>query len=197
MKDCVNLQNDRPLSRADRFNRFYLTVVIAVGTGMAFSVMIAILLDVLIGLITAVISGVFYHILKTMALSRFLGLTLRIGEKGLCITSISAQGATRYTLPHRLMWLDVTELDDGVLKAEGNESLTTLTLPDTLTRISPNALSDAPALSTLRFRGNADAFAALTQGMTLSTLRVITDVSEEPPLTPAPPTELEQWEDVS
>lgn len=162
----------RYVYRMRRFDRFYLTLVICMGAVVALAIVVAVVANVLVGLCAAIAVAVLYSRFKKDALHRMLRLSCSAAVEGLCITSLFADGDGVLYVPDRLMGLCVTALGDAPFAKGGNEAVTVLYLPDTLTAIGPNALTGLDALEKICFAGTPDAWERIEKPTDLSGLTV-------------------------
>lgn len=160
-------------SNTERFARAYWLTVALLGVLSVGAIVVAIVLNVLVGLCIAVLVAVGYSYAKRLTLKHYLGLTLASAEYGLTVVSLSARGNTQYTLPSRLMGMELTALTSGALATEGNDALSVLWLSESLTQIALPTKEEAPALTTVLFSGSDESFYARLCGPLPTHLAVV------------------------
>lgn len=164
---------ERYLSSLSSFSRTYWFLVACVGVIVLFSVVVAIVWQISLGLLSGIAGAVLYEYFKRDAFRTHLGMRVKIENGGLSVTSLHAKGKEMLYLPEALVGWQIRELGEGAMGAKRNENLTVLYLPASLRRIEKGAFDGCPALSEIRFAGSRDAFEKIAcdadlSGITLS-----------------------------
>ena len=167
--------------RVKKFNRSYLTIVIAAGAVMAAAVTVAVLWRVSVGLLLGICGAVAYMLLLSDMMKRELGLWYKRTEGGIACSVISSkklEGEKERALPERLMWLDVTALCAPEGKDTPDTCAETLYLPVSVKRIEADALSGMAALKRIVYGGSAEEWREVLCEADLSGIEIETQSAE-------------------
>ncbi len=148
----------RYVYRMRRHEQSYLTLVIIIGAIMAMAIVVAVVANVLVGLSIAIVAAFAYEHFKKNAMRRILRLSYAAVTEGLCVTLLSANGEAELYVPDRLIGLRVTALGNAPFATVGNESVTALYLPSTLTTVGKDVFSGLDSLESICFEGSRDAW---------------------------------------
>ena len=142
------------LSRLERFNDFYLTLVIVSATVCVGGIAIAIHLNLLAGVLTVLASAVLYAVLSITRTYSLLGLRLKSirGTQHVCRADCVIDGSV--FIPNRLMWADVTRIDDGALASDKNQELEFVYLPRGIEVIGKDVFGEHASRVTVLFEGD-------------------------------------------
>ena len=141
--------------RVDKFSKFYLFLLCIIGGGAALAIAIAVVKDVVIGGAIGIITALVYKYFVNDELNKSFGVSYRSAEEqGVVVTRARVRYGDEYWIPKRLMYMDVTEVDDKAFRAAKNSSLKTVHLPKTLKRIGKDIFDGCASLECICFEGD-------------------------------------------
>jgi hypothetical protein len=151
--------------RYEKFNSFYLQLVVLCAIVAAATIAVAVLADIIVGICVAIMLALFYVYFSRDELRRSLGIVCLVCGASLRVTSIHTVISISLTdafVPARLMWYDVTEIASGALANEKTSELKRLHVPKTVTLIEKGAFDGCDTLNTLIFERNEEEFKKIT-----------------------------------
>lgn len=137
-------------------NDSYLVTVIICAAIVALGIALAVLWNTFAGLGLAIVAVLLYMLITKKILDKNLGISYRSTSGELSVVSYRARGKEEIFVPHRLLWLDVTEIDSHAFKHESASNLRTVHLPSTIKSIGENAFEDCGALELICFEGSPE-----------------------------------------
>ncbi len=179
----VNIENAVTLTpeenfakKYEKFNSFYLQLVVLCAIVAAATIAVAIIADVIVGICVAILLAIFYVYFSQDELRRSLGIVCCVSHASLKITSIRAVRSISLTdafVPARLMWYDVAEIASGALANKKTAELERLHLPKTVDLIEKGAFDGCETLNTLIFECSKEEFKKITVEEDLSRFDLI------------------------
>lgn len=169
---------ERPSAEAEfiealkKTNSAYLGTVIISASIVAAGIAIAAFLNVFAGLGLGIVAILLYMFTTKQILDKHLGITYRSTSGELAVVLLKARDKEEIFIPHRLLWLDVTELDSGAFGDGTAKSVHTIHLPATLKAIGDGAFDGCEALATVCFEGSEEEWSAIEKGELPDTLEI-------------------------
>lgn len=142
------------LTRLKRFEDFYLTLVIICAALCVGGAVVAILLNLAIGILIAVTGAVLYALLSPRRAYSLLGLRPKNVRGGINVTRADCENGDTVFVPDRIMWADVTSIEDGAFASEKNSEVLFIHLPATLEHIGKDVLGEHAERVTVFFEGS-------------------------------------------
>lgn len=179
----VKLDIAEELSRKKQaFNKFYLELVILCALICAVAIVLSVLVYVFAGIAVAMIAVVAYKLLLDRELRRKFGLSYRRVEGGLAVAPIKGgerqdDGTLAISVPDRLMWLDVVELERAQKNPE--TGISELYLPNSIRKIDKSVIESMTELKSIRFGGTQESFTELLDGELREGVELIFDAGSE------------------
>ena len=140
----------------EKVNSSYLTIVIVCACIAACGIAIALLLYLWLGVAVAFSSALVYMLWVKLTLRRELGISYESVSGALTVTKLAANGREEIFIPSRLLWINVTRIEDKAFSSEGASSVKSVHLPATLTEIGENVFEGADALERVYFEGTQE-----------------------------------------
>ncbi|MBQ8849583.1 MAG: hypothetical protein IJ011_04550 [Clostridia bacterium] len=170
--------------KIQKFNKFYLWLVIAVGVVMVAAITVAVYVSVFAGVIVGIVGALVYLLLLSDEMKRSLGLWYRRIDGGISVSVISPKGKkaakeTERYIPERLMRLDVVAIDAPEGKDAPDALAEVLYIPRSVKRIEAGALSGMVSLSRIIYAGSAEEWAAVVCEDELEEIEVICETQSE------------------
>ena len=153
-----NFEEDIELLRKKEkeFNRFYLTFVLICSGICVAGIIVSIFTYVFVAAIVFAVVYAAYKMILSVELKKRFGIAYRLAEDGLEVSVVRdvkcGTDERAVYLPKRIMWLDVVALAPAHGNADAN--VTELYIPDSVKRISAEALCEMTALCTVRYGGS-------------------------------------------
>ncbi len=158
-----NIKAEEEMSAADAFiadlksvNDSYLTIVMISMAMVALGVVVAAFISVAAGLACAICAVLLYMFTTKTVLQKKLGITYKSTSGQLSVIALLAKGREEIWIPRRLLWLDVTELDEKLFTHGGTESIRILHLPRTIKTIGTSAFEPCEALTDIYYEGSEE-----------------------------------------
>ncbi len=170
--------NEKFSKKLQKFNSFYLQLVVLCSIVAAATIAVAIIADVIIGICVAITLAIIYVYFSRDELRRSLGIACFVSNASLRVTAIRAVKSISTTdvfVPARLMWYDVTEIASGALVNKRNAELEKLYVPKTVTLIEKGAFDGCETLNTVIFEHSNDEFKKITVEEDLSRFELVFD----------------------
>ena len=164
--------------KLQKFNSFYLQLVVLCAAVAAATIAVAIIADVIVGICVALTLAIIYVYFSRDELRRSLGIACLVSDASLKVTAIRAVRSISMTeafVPSRLMWYDVTVIANGALVSKKNSELERLYIPKTVSLIEKGAFDGCEALNTIVFEHSEDEFKKITVEDDLSRFTLIFD----------------------
>ena len=161
--------------RLEKFNGFYLLVVLASIVSLGVGIFVAVTSDLLWG-VAIFFAAIFIYVYFTSSeLHEKLGIWYKTDAGSLFVTKCRARYGDIFYIPARLLWYDVEEICDNAFfsPANKNAELRAIYLPKTLKRIGKNAFASCAALSEIHFEGTKEEFGKIENGTSLDGLEII------------------------
>ena len=146
----------------------YLLVVIVSAILALIGIWIAVSIKVSYGLMCAMAAVVFYIFAVGNILYKRLGIAYASTTGQLRITKYHAKGRADAWIPRRLLWLDVTEIDDGAFDQDSSREITTVHLPLTLRHIGKDVFKGCEKLERICFEGSREEWESIESETDLS-----------------------------
>ena len=164
---------ERYLLRLKEFSSFYLMLVTVCAVTYVAAIAIAIILNLLIGVALAIFTAIIYFFFSTQEPKRYLGISCKLCAGRIHITHLeAAYGDTAY-VPSRLMWADVTKIDDGALASDENASISSLYLPSSIELIGKDIFGNNPTRPVIYYEGTLEEWEKISTQTDLSKLLVV------------------------
>lgn len=160
----------------EKFNSFYLQLVILCGIVAAATITVVIVADVTVGICVGMILAIVYIYFSRDELKRSLGISCLVSNASLKVTSIQTVNSISLTdafVPAHLMWYDVTEIASGALSNSKNGELERLYIPKTVTLIEKGAFDGCNTLNTIAFECNEEDLKKITVKEDLSRFTLV------------------------
>ncbi len=171
--------------RQGDFNSFYTYLVIASATIFMCGIAVAIIVNLIVGIIMAIAAPVVYWSFCADELKKKLGITYKTASGELWVTGCKATYGERFYIPARLLWYDVTELGESAFNKADNLNITCIYLPRSLKRIKKDAFVGCASLDTVCFEGDETLWSSIDGIDELNGITV-TFNAEYPPLPQKP-----------
>ena len=152
--ECISTEAEF-IESLKKTNSAYLGTVIISAAIVAAGVAVAAFLNVFAGLALGIVAILLYMFTTKQILNKNLGIFYRSTSGELAVVSLKARGKEEIFIPHRLLWLDVTEIDSGAFNDGSAGNMHTIHLPATLKVINESAFDGCGALTTICFEGSA------------------------------------------
>ncbi len=140
-------------------SKLYLVTVIISAIMILAAIFVAVNIKVSVGLICGMVAVVYYIITVTHILKKKLGISYTSTTGQLKITELLGKNREEIWIPRRLLWLDVTEIEDEAFDHECSRKIKVLHLPSTLKRIGKDAFKSCESLERICFEGNDEEWA--------------------------------------
>lgn len=137
-------------------SKFYTVTVIISALMILAAIFIAVNIKVSTGLICGMVAVLYYIATVTHILKKKLGIAYTSTTGQLRITGVFGKGREEIWIPRRLLWLDVTELEDKAFCHECSKNIKVVHLPATLTRIGKNAFDGCESLERILYEGSIE-----------------------------------------
>ena len=151
------------LTRLKRFCDFYLALVISCAMLCAVGIVVAILLNLAIGILIAVLGAVLYAVILPRRAYSLLGLRVKSVRGGIHVARADCEDGDTLFIPDRIMWADVTAIEDGAFASEKNANVLFVHLPATLERIGKDVFGERAERITVFFEGSESAWERLSK----------------------------------
>ncbi len=168
---------ERYLGRLAAAERFYLQLVIAVAAACAIAIAIAVIENVLLGVALSVFSAAVYIFFSTDELYKQLGVRYNDICGRMHITRAVAKYGDTLIIPSRLIWVDVTKIDDGAFASDKNSELARIYLPRGIEYIGKDIFGDMPTPEVF-YEGSREEWSAIEGSDAISISRVSFDVPQ-------------------
>lgn len=171
--------NEKFAKKYQKFNSFYLQLIILCAIVAAATIAVAIIADVIVGICVAITLAIIYVYFSRDELRRSLGIACVVSRANLRVTAIRAVRSISTAdafVPARLMWYDVTEIASGALVSKKNTELERLYIPRTVTFIEKGAFDGCETLNTIIFERSQSDFDKITVEEDLSRFDLVFDV---------------------
>ncbi len=164
------------LSHLTRFNGFYLSLVVICIALCIGGTVIAILLNLAVGIILAVAAAVLYATLSTRRAYSLLGLRFKSVRGEIHITSIDCVFEDTVYVPDRLVWADVTRIGDGAFASEKNKDLLFVYIPRGIEHIGEDIFGENTSHITVFFEGDDKEWERIDKHTDFSSITVMCSV---------------------
>ncbi len=148
-------------ARLSKFKTFYTMLVILAAAGIGIAIATAILSDLLLGAVIAIVTVFCYVRFCTSEMRDKLGLTYKTDTASLTITSCRPRYGDVLYIPAKLLWYDVEAIGDEAFKAKKNTELREVYFPKSLKKIGKDIFVSCPNLEAVRFEGTKEEWDAL------------------------------------
>ena len=163
-----------------QFNTFYIQLLLSVGVIIAIGIALAVIYNVVLGVIVA-LSGVFlYRYLAVDEMSKKLGIRYSSGVGGITVLSCRARYGDVMWIPSRLIWFDVIKIGDKAFASEKNLELKRVFLPKTLKEIGSDIFEGCDALCEIHFEGTREEWEEIAKSSDVSTYKIYFDAKYPP-----------------
>ena len=181
IENAVTLTSvEKYAKKLQKFNSFYLQLIILCAIVAAATIAVAIIADVIVGMCVAITLAIIYVYFSRDELRKSLGIACFVSHASLKVTAIRAVRSISMTeafVPSRLMWYDVTDIASGALVSKRNAELEKLYIPKTITFIEKGAFDGCETLNTIIFEHSSDEFKKITIEEDLSRFALEFDAS--------------------
>lgn len=168
---------ERYVQNLDRFQRFYLQLLIFAVAIAAAILAVALIRSVWMGLLFSLLLVFLYQYFLSAELKNKLGLSVKSIPGGLSASLLSSTADEEMWIPTSLLYTPVTELGVARSKGETNQSLHILHIPASVSHICKDAFSEFSSLDTLAFEGSCEAWEDIVTDADISELTVLYDVA--------------------
>lgn len=172
-------QGDGFEQRMTKFASFYLYLIIMCGAFCAIAITVAVIWRVSVGILLAIIASLTYKLFLTDEMKKRLGYFSRRVSDGLALRAARKCTDEVIYVPEKLLWLDVTQIDERAFGDHMGGDAEEIVLPATLKRIGADAFVGCKALKTVRFRGDREQWNAIECLSDMSPYTVVFDNGEE------------------
>ena len=167
-----------------KFNKFYFWLVIAVFALFGAAIATALYLNVLAGVTIAICAAAAYILLVADEVKRTFGLAYNRVDGGLSVCVALPRGKNDLAeeerrIPERLLWLDVVELSVVDEKKSSDSKVRTLYVPRSVKRIKASFFATTPSLTTIRYLGCEEEWAAVVCEAELNGIEIIFEMQNE------------------
>ena len=142
------------LSRLNSFNGFYLVLIVICIALCIGGTVIAVLLNLAVGIILATLAAALYAILSTRRAYSLLGLRFKHVRGEIHITSIDCALEDTVYVPDRFVWADVTRIGDGAFASKKNKDLLFVYIPRGIEYIGADVFGNNTSHVTVFFEGD-------------------------------------------
>ncbi len=139
----------------------YKQLVIACAAVMAAAIIVAITANILLGASLAIFCAGVYLYFSTEEIYKQLGLKYTHEEGSLHIKKAVAKYGDTLFIPSRLLWADVTHIDDGALSSEKNAELNRVFLSKNITHIGADVFGDHSPRIEIYYEGSEEEFSRI------------------------------------
>lgn len=164
------------IGKIERFDSFYLQLVILCMIVAATVIAVSMLASVLLGFIVGIALAVIYAYFSRDELKRTLGIAFTVDNASIKVTELRSIIMADAFVPDRIMWYDVTEISCGALANENTQGLERLHIPSTVKRIEKGAFDGCDSLTTLLFACGAEELEKMSVEADISRFEVRFDV---------------------
>lgn len=151
----------------------YLHTLIISGAVILGAIAVAVFYRVSIGIALAVLGVVIYSIAASNTLYNKLGLAYRSSTGKMTVTEAYGRRRSTVFIPERIMMLDVCEISDRAFDHKSSETVSTVYLPATLTRIGKDVFRGCPELREIHYAGSASQWELIESDTDLGDITVI------------------------
>ena len=170
----------RYIQRMQKFQKYYMQLIMIVGGIIAVSVVIAVVFNLLLGASIAVFAAILYASWTTSEMYRDIGLKYKSIVGGIKITACKARYGEIMWIPASLIHFDVIEIADNAFLGRSNEELTKLFLPKTLTYIGKDVFCGCESLKEIFFEGSKQDWEKIEKDTDMSCYKIIFDAKYPP-----------------
>ncbi len=146
---------DEYKSRLERFQKYYLLLVLLTALAVCVGIVIAVLVNLLIGVCLSVISACVYVYFSIDEAQKSLGIRFKNTNGYVVISRLYDTLGGTAVVPNRLIYADVREIGDGALDGEKNALLCELYIPKSVKKIGKDIFADGTHV-TIKYEGSAD-----------------------------------------
>lgn len=164
---------ERYLLYLNEFSSTYLLLVTASGITYAAAIAIAVISNVLIGIALAIFTAIIYFYFSTEEPKRYLGLSCKNIAGRIHVTKIAPSYGDTVYVPSRLMWADVTSLDDGALSANEETPLAALYLPRSIEHIGKELFGNNETRPVIYYEGSIEEWEKINTETDLTEITVV------------------------
>lgn len=161
------------LSSLKAFSEFYLRLIISVGAACAAAIVIAVIFNVIAGIVLALFSSTVYLYFTAVGLKRKLGISYKNINGSVIITHISAMYGNTVYIPGRLIWCDVTEIRDKALALPDVASMESIYIPKSIRRIGKDIFGDISVSAVIYYEGSVSDWESICKETDFSRLEVV------------------------
>ena len=136
------------------FNEKYIMTLCGAGVAIAAGIALAVFYEFIIGVAAAALGIVIYVKFVNADLYSLLGFEYKTYTDGLSLTLCRARYGDVMWIPAKLMYFDVTKIEDKAFSNKHNEELRCVFLPKSLKSIGKDVFEDCPALEDIFFEGS-------------------------------------------
>ena len=147
-------ENANYLKRLKRFEDFYLALVVICISLCLGATVVAILLSLPVGILIAIAAAILYAFLSTYRAYSLLGLRFKNIRGTIHVTKLDCISEGSAYVPERLIWADVTHIEDGALASEKNTELSSVYMPRGIEYIGKDIFGENASHVTVFFEGS-------------------------------------------
>ena len=169
--------SSKHLERLSRFNDFYLMLVVICISLCTGATVIAIFLNLPVGILIAIAAAVLYAYLSTYRAYSLLGLRFKNVRGTIHVTEIDCVLEDTVFVPDRFVWAAVTHIEDGALASIKNAELLSIYIPRSIEHIGKDVFGENTSHITVFFEGDEDEWASIDKQTDFSSISVIYSVA--------------------
>ena len=166
------------LAKLNRFKDFYTVLVVICISLCTGATVIAVLLNLPIGILIAIAAAVLYASLSTYRAYSLLGLRFKSIRGTIHLTRIDCASDDTNTayVPDRFVWAAVTHIEDGALASEKNNNLLFVYVPRGIEYIGKDVFGENTSNVTVFFEGNEAEWASIDTQTDFSAITIMYSV---------------------
>jgi hypothetical protein len=158
-----------------RADRFYRQLVAVICVACAIGIGIAVMLDVIVGACIAICAAMLYSYFSSDDIYKRLGLRFTHVRGRIHITRAVAKYGDTLVIPSRLVFADVTAIDDGAFVSPKNEELVRVFIPKSIAHIGQDAFGEHTSHVEILFEGSAEEWGRVDGAQQLSAMPIAFD----------------------
>ena len=162
------------------FSEKYIMTLCGAGVAIAAGIAIAIFYEFIIGVAAVALGVVIYVKFVNSDLYSQLGFEYKTYTEGLCLTLCRARYGDVMWVPSRLIYFDVTRIEDKAFSSKHNEELRCVFLPKSLKSIGKDIFEDCHALEDVFFEGSEAEWEKIEKETDFSSFRLTFDAKYPP-----------------
>ena len=166
--------------RMTSFEEKYIMTLCAAGIAIAAGIALSIFYEFIIGVAAVALGVVIYIKFVNSDLYTLLGFEYKTYTDGLSLTLCRARYGDVLWIPSKLIYFDVTRIEDKAFSSKHNEELRCVFLPKSLKSVGKDIFEGCDALEDIFFEGSEAEWEKIEKETDFSSLRLTFDAKYPP-----------------